>query len=134
MRNPTKEAVDPTTPPERLEELAEQNSKLARRVAKNPTTPSTLLRKLALKGDHPVRHAVAQHPSTPVDVLEKLAEAWWDEDICHAIARNLSTPISLLKILARNESEYVRSALIENLNTPEDLWVEVLETIEDRGN
>ena len=67
-----REAADKLTPPERLTALAEASHALARLVAKNPSTPVSLLRDLSRSEDEATRKSVISNPRAPYDVLSYL--------------------------------------------------------------
>src|SRR5271157_629391 len=67
-----REAADETTSPERLTALAEESHALARIVAKNPSTPISLLRDLSRSEDEATRKSVISNPRAPYDVLSYL--------------------------------------------------------------
>ena len=67
-----REAADPQTAPERLQELA-QLPQIAPIVATNPAATAPLLRALADSTDATTRAAVAAHPNAPLDLLLQLA-------------------------------------------------------------
>ncbi len=74
IMHPTLEqqALDKTTPPEKLCQLAKQSPELARLVAKNESADSELLQELAFSSDNITREGVATNPNTPTEVLLKL--------------------------------------------------------------
>ena len=65
-------AADKMTSPERLTALAEESHALARIVAKNPSTPISLLRDLSRSEDEATRKRVITNPRAPYDVLSYL--------------------------------------------------------------
>src|SRR5271169_5238719 len=67
-----REAADNLTSPERLTALAEESHALARIVAKNPSTPISLLRDLSRSEDEATRKSVITNPRAPYDVLSYL--------------------------------------------------------------
>jgi hypothetical protein len=67
-----REAADKLTSPERLTALAEESHALARIVAKNPSTPISLLRDLSRSEDEATRKSVITNPRAPYDVLSYL--------------------------------------------------------------
>src|SRR5208282_5879769 len=69
---PRREAADNLTSPERLTALAEESHALARIVAKNPSTPISLLRDLSRSEDEATRKSVISNPRAPYDVLSYL--------------------------------------------------------------
>ena len=68
------EAENENTSGDRLAELAQISTELARVVAKNPNTPSEVLRSLSESDDTATRQNVAGNPNTPTNVLWKLGE------------------------------------------------------------
>src|ERR1700730_544856 len=74
FRNPTWTFVpaDKLTSPERLTALAEESHALAQIVAKNPSTPISLLRDLSRSEDEATRKSVITNPRAPYDVLSYL--------------------------------------------------------------
>ena len=69
---PRREAADKLTSPERLTALAEESHTLARIVAKNPSTPISLLRDLSRSEDEATQKSVISNPRAPYDVLSYL--------------------------------------------------------------
>jgi len=68
-------ALDPSTPPEVLKQLAEdENVKVRAWVSENPSTPPEVLRQLAQDGASWVRMEVAENLNAPRDVLAQLAQ------------------------------------------------------------
>ena len=67
-----REAADKMTSPERLTAIAEESHALARIVAKNPSTPISLLRDLSRSEDEATRKSVITNPRAPYDVLSYL--------------------------------------------------------------
>jgi len=67
-------AHDPSTPPEVLAQLAQDEVAGVRaHVAENPSTPPEVLGQLAEDEDDVVRGTVAENPSTPPEVLARFA-------------------------------------------------------------
>ncbi|MEA1919775.1 MAG: hypothetical protein U9N52_08050, partial [Campylobacterota bacterium] len=88
-------------------------------VAKNPHTPTEVLRDLSKDKVNLVRALVATNPSTPSDILEIFFS---DEKIVRdGLSGNPNTPVKLLKILADDNDKMVRMRLAENSNVPEDI-------------
>ncbi len=71
---PEEEAVSETTSQQRLAELAEESSDLARLVAGNAIAAPELLLRLSTSGDAIVRQNVAANPNTPTQVLLEIAD------------------------------------------------------------
>ena len=67
-----REAADKLTSPERLTALAKESHALARIVAKNPSSPISLLRELSRSEDEATRKSVISNPRAPNDVLNYL--------------------------------------------------------------
>jgi hypothetical protein len=67
-----REAADKLTSPERLTALAEESHALARIVAKNTSSPVSLLRDLSRSEDEATRKSVISNPRAPYDVLSYL--------------------------------------------------------------
>jgi hypothetical protein len=76
---PEEEAIAPTTAPERLRELAQENIALARLVAQNPAAPPKLLEELVKENDRPLWKSLAGNPNTPIDTLFKVAAEFPEE-------------------------------------------------------
>ncbi|MBD2577945.1 HEAT repeat domain-containing protein [Oscillatoria sp. FACHB-1406] len=74
-----REASSENTPAPRLTELAGQSLELARIVAKNITTPPTLLAELSTSEDRLTRQNVTQNPNTSLEVLFELGAEFPDE-------------------------------------------------------
>ncbi|MFY9141835.1 hypothetical protein [Sulfuricurvum sp.] len=88
-------------------------------VAKNPHTPTEVLRHLSNDSINLVRALVAANPSTPSDVLEKFFS---DEKIVRdGLSGNPNTPVKLLKILTDDNDKMVRMRLAENRAAPSDI-------------
>ena len=99
-------------------------------LARSFTTSEETLTRLAnarYYSEEPIVRAVANNPSTPISVLEKLA-TWFPEieenseetdgDRVHeAVASNPNTPVRILEKLAQHRSPYVREQLANNPNT-----------------
>ena len=67
-----REAANKLTSPERLTALAKESHALARIVAKNPSTPVSLLRDLSRSEDEATRKSVITNPRAPYDALSHL--------------------------------------------------------------
>lgn len=88
-------------------------------VAKNPHTPTEVLRHLANDPINLVRALVATNPATPGDVLEKFFS---DEKIVRdGLSGNPNTPAKLLKVLADDNDKMVRMRLAENRSAPKEV-------------
>ena len=77
---PEEQALDETTPPEKLRQLAEQNSELAELVAKNASADPELLRELGNKASNATRKGVVSNPNTPTDVLFRLGAEFPEDE------------------------------------------------------
>ena len=73
-----REAADKLTSPERLTALAKESHALARIVAKNPSSPISLLRELSRSEDEATRKSVISNPRAPYDVLSYLESQFPD--------------------------------------------------------
>lgn len=108
-----------------LERLARDNRFSVRRyVALHPNTPTKILIDWAHKSNL-LRLWAAKNPSTPTITLERLASASEVLDVRVAVAKNPSTPKSILDKLSQDTGFGVRKAVANNLNTS----VETLEAI-----
>jgi hypothetical protein len=110
---------------ELLRDLAINEADMGARwaVAKNPHTPSDVLKNLAGDSVNLVRALVATNPKTPPSVLEKFFN---DEKIVRdGLSGNPSTPIKILKILVNDADKMVRMRLAENKGAP----IEILEEL-----
>jgi hypothetical protein len=67
-----REAADKLTSRERLTALAKESHALTRIVAKNPSSPISLLRDLSRSEDEATRKSVISNPSASYDVLSYL--------------------------------------------------------------
>lgn len=66
------EAASQETPPERLEELSQQEE-LRVVIAANAATPASVLKRLGREGESRVRQAVVGNPNAPLETLYRLA-------------------------------------------------------------
>src|SRR5690242_7894296 len=66
------EATSQETPPERLEELSQQEE-LKVVIAANAATPASVLKRLGREGESGVRRAVVGNPNAPLETLYRLA-------------------------------------------------------------
>jgi pentose-5-phosphate-3-epimerase len=71
-KSETAEAKSPDTPADRLQELAEQSTAMARLVARNESAMPELLEQLSHHSDATVRKWVCAHANTPPEVLGRL--------------------------------------------------------------
>ena len=85
------------------------------KLAKNPNTPTEILKVLATDKNVVVRYGVAQNPNTPVETLKVLAT---DEyyGVRYGVAENPNTPVETLKVLATDEDPIVRYGVKKNPN------------------
>ena len=81
-------------------------------------TPSQVLALLATDENVRVRRRCALNPSTNADALALLADDQ-DESVRAAVARNMHTPIYILRKLAQDESVEVRFAIAANPEMPD---------------
>jgi hypothetical protein len=95
------------TPPALLVRLAGDWKYVVYEVARNASTPSELLARLAKDEDREVRCSVARNAGTPSELLAHLAKDEDREVRCGA-AGNASTPPELLARLAKDEDREVR--------------------------
>ena len=94
-------------------------------VAKNPHTPSEVLRELGSDPINLVRALVATNPSTPVETLEKFFS---DEKIVRdGLSGNPNTPAKLLTVLKDDSDKMVRMRLAENPGAPKAVLESLLE-------
>ncbi|WP_373479225.1 hypothetical protein [Geminocystis sp.] len=110
---PSKEASLETSSPERLRELAHQDLKLARVVAKNIIAPPDLLAELAHSQDQSTRKAVVSNPNTPKETLLELGSQFPEELLDNPIFDLLllenpnllaDMPTSTLKSMVKRET------------------------------
>ena len=88
-------------------------------VAKNPHTPSEVLKKLSKDKVNLVRALVATNPNTPKNILKNLFE---DEKIVRdGLSGNPSTPVELLEKLAQDSDKMVRLRVAENTSTTKEI-------------
>ncbi len=100
-------AVHPESPGAVLDLISRlHNERYAERVAENPQTWTSTLRRLAAHPSVQVRMAVAQHPSTPADVYLQLSRDA-NPDVRYIIAECLHRDINVLTQLAEDEQCYV---------------------------
>ena len=74
-------------------------------LAKNPNTPSEVLKVLATDKDGYVRQYIAFNPNTPSEVLKVLATdtEWF---VRCGVIFNPSTPVEILQLLATDKDSY----------------------------
>jgi hypothetical protein len=115
-------AVDPNTPVQILEELANNLNQIVRcGIAMNPSTPINYL--YALSNDtfyKNVRSFVAVNANLNIEIIQRLA---LDESsiVRSRIAMNSNTPVEILRLLSGDKNENVRHAVAFNLKTPSDV-------------
>ncbi len=129
------EALDPQTPPETLDRLANDKSSSVRGcVAYNPNTSPETLALLADDEDMWIRRRVARNPNTPPEVLSRLAN---DKDYYArlGVAQNPNTPPETITRLADDESRYVHYSVKTNPNTPQYIkdYLNALRFMEDQN-
>ncbi|KAF3888683.1 MULTISPECIES: HEAT repeat domain-containing protein [Nostocales] len=108
-------AINPNTPIDLLEKLANDEDDYVRRAAvTNSNASVNILEKLGLDTNSDVREVVAYHPHTPVTTLTQLAEdrGW---HIRKAVASHPNAPASVLNKLAEDPTEEVKRAVFENV-------------------
>ena len=108
------EAMNATTTPERLAELAaDPDAGVRRGVARHPATPPAALERLAADQDAGVRWGVAWHQAAPAAALERLA-ADPDAVVRWRVAKHPATPAAALELLAADHDDGVRLAAAIN--------------------
>lgn len=121
---------NPNLPIHLIEKLSISKYKYLRAgVAKNPSTPIHILEKLVLDSESMVCAGVLANPRM-AEFIELLAESP-NPKVRGEIAKNSSTPILFLMSLARDESELVRAAVAENINTPPSILELLLDDTTD---
>lgn len=153
---PTSEqqAANETTPSEHLEELARENVKLARLVAKNHSATSELLQELASSSDVTTRRGVATNPNKPSDVLLHLGAEFPEQlldntmfsllllenpnllpDMPLATLRNLlkreAVPVSFLEWATTHADRDVLLAVALNPNMPKTALEKLIQNRSD---
>lgn len=119
------EAQDPSTPANRLAELASNPDWQVRAaVAQNPSTPEGLLRSLAADPDEGVRSYTARNPHTPEDVHERLASDE-SEYVRDYLAQNPAISVPMMQRLASDPHWQPRSGVADNPSAP-DFLIELL--------
>lgn len=102
-------AVHPESPGAMLDVIAEQcGEAFVERVAENPNTWPSTLRKLASHPSSKVRTAVVQNANTPAAVLFELA-CDMSADIRYAVAECYHSDVQLLNHLIEDENGHVAS-------------------------
>jgi hypothetical protein len=151
LRHTTRYALAPQTLRcDRFKAFTKVSSKLAQLVAKNPSTPPELLRKLANSSHVTTRKNVTANPNTPIEVLLKLGVEFpkqlLDNPIFHLVLLEnptlvnempISTLMSLLKLekvpvllleqAALNRVWEVQSAVAMNPQTPREVLEKLVE-------
>ena len=90
---------------------------ILRLLAKNSSTPTDVLERLATSHDRVVRHSVASHPGTPDATREGLS-ADPDEGVRRAVAESDVTPPPLLASMSADPSSVVRASVAAHWRTP----------------
>ena len=118
-------AKDRTTPPSLLTILAgHADDALSSVVAKNPSTPPGVVALLATDESRNVRKGAASNPNTPPEVLARLADDT-AATVRQCAARNPNTPPEVLTRLTDDNYRTVRLCAAANPNTP----IEALEPL-----
>ncbi|WP_319422432.1 hypothetical protein [Pleurocapsa sp. FMAR1] len=139
-----KQAQNENTAPEILAELANSEDKLTRQyVASNPNTSIKVLERLGKEfseviTDNPIfnllflenphtefiRISLARSSTTSAEILARLAdlEYYHEEHIVRAVARNPNVPVHVLEMLANDEHISVKNAVVNNKNTPTEIF------------
>ena len=89
-------------------------------VAKNPSTPKSVLIQTSNSKNINVKYCTAQNKNCPIDIIRELARDS-PEYVLLGIASNPSTPIDLLEKFADHESLNIRNHIAENPSTPVDI-------------
>lgn len=117
-------AMDRSTPPEVLAQLANDEDKEVRGwVANNPNTSAEVLAHLASDDSWQVRAWVAGNSNIPVKILTQLANDA-DEGVRFAVAQNPNTPAEVIAQLANDADEEVRHWAVRNPNAPAEIRVQ----------
>ena len=120
-----KEAQHHSTKPERLLELAGQDTELSRLIAKRPNLPLDVMRELSKSRDMPTRANVAKNHSAPVEILEFLArDAQWT--VAKAVLgakvnRTVTLSRTIFEIIVGHKRFSVRQTAAESWLCPPDL-------------
>ena len=96
----------------------------------NPALSAEELVKLSQHKAPIVRLKVALHPSTPKSVLERLAQDDY-ESICAAVASNISTPVETLAQLARKKRKalpFIQMRVAQNPNASAEILAELAQS------
>lgn len=141
------EAQNPSTPPERLSQLATRSVSLAHAVALNPASPPALLEALYQKTR--LRRALAQNPNTPPSLLFLLLgpfpyEVWNNPSfsllllenpsligtlprkVAEQLASRRKTPPEILTMLTSHPEWTVHYQLARNPNTPGEALAKIV--------
>jgi len=111
-------------PLEKLNELIEQwdedylDDYLLLGLAGNPSTPQSILIRIAQDAHGEVLGWLADNPNLPVDVLRNLSRE--HPKLRENVAENPNAPIDLLIELSGDPDETVRAAVAGNLKTPSE--------------
>lgn len=113
--DPYKEALDPATPPERIEELAGHEASHVRRAAAlNLAAPPHVLARLAEDPDCGVRWCAGRNSLLPPELLERLARDP-DPEARGSVAGNPELPEHLRDLLWRDPDGEVRASVLRHL-------------------
>ncbi|MDJ0532220.1 MAG: hypothetical protein QNJ70_06930 [Xenococcaceae cyanobacterium MO_207.B15] len=116
--NPSEEAQQETTSPQRLGELALLSDTLAQIVAENIATPPELLSQLGSHSSEAVKKAVVSNPNTPTQTLFELG-AYFPQEL-------LENPV--FNLLTLENCNFVKDIPLKTLNISllKDLGMELL--------
>ena len=89
-------------------------------LARDPATPSDILKVLYADKNSTIRHCVLSNPNTPIDVLNSAFPSEDSYDLI-ALAQNTSLPADLARKLAENAGWQTMTSLSRNPNTPTDV-------------
>ena len=118
-----------------LEQLVDNSKdyRILQEIAKLPTTPVSLLRKLARYDKYAIAADVAKNPNTPVDVIEYFATDPSASSFARGVlASDPNSSPELLRKVYKTEPDYpICTRLIKNPNTPRDLIPEMIANNKD---
>ncbi|MEW6491454.1 MAG: HEAT repeat domain-containing protein [Cyanobacteriota bacterium] len=118
-------AENPNTPVKLLKQLAlDRNNDVRDSVAANPNTPVKLLEQFAIDRNKFLRGHVAKNPNTPLYLLEQLAHD--ERYVRQHVAANPNTSVKLLEQLAQDKDHHVRGFIVQNPNTPVNVFLELI--------
>lgn len=119
-------ATNPNTDADTMYKIFNIKSGPARnRLAQNPNIPTELAKQLALSDDW-TKEQIAKNPGVGPEVLATLVKS--KIEVRKALARNPNTPPKTLMKLAKDRSDRVVSAVADNPNLPEEVFVYLLDT------